>query len=242
MTTKIFPDYESLSRATADLIGDYIRKKTSSFICIASGHTPIGVFQQLILDVQSGKLDISQCTFLSLDEWVGIDPNNSGSCLSMLRKDFFNPLHIPDKQIIFFDVLAHDLETECTRVNKAIESNGGLDIMLVGVGTNGHIGMNEPGTSFSSYAHVGDLADETKTVGQKYFATQTELSQGLTLGLRHLQESKMPIIMANGEKKAAIMLRALTEKPNDQLPATIVQLIPQSFVMLDQAAAQFLPD
>ena len=238
MTTKIFPDYEALSRATADLIADYISRKPKALVCIASGHTPVGVFQNLIKDVQSKKLDLGQCTFLSLDEWVGIDPTDSGSCLSMLKKDFFDPLDIPHAQTEYFNVLERDLQKECDRINSLIERNGGLDIMLVGVGTNGHIGMNEPGTSFTSYAHIGDLAEETKTVGQKYFSKQTKLSKGMTLGLKHLQEAKLPIVMANGEKKAAIMGKAFSEKPTEQIPVTIVQLIKQGFVMLDEEAAK----
>lgn len=241
MQTKIFPNYESLSRATADLIRDYIIHKKASLICIASGHTPIGVFNCLIQDVRSGVLDISQCTFLSLDEWVGIAPTDSGSCLSMLNKDFFGPLNLPKHQNEYFDVLAGDLDQECNRINALIEKHGGLDVMLVGVGTNGHIGMNEPGTSFWSYAHVSNLAEETKTVGQKYFERQTELSQGLTLGLCHLQEAKLPIVMASGEKKAAIMQQAFTQpQPTEDIPVTIIQIIEQGFVMLDETAAQLL--
>lgn len=238
MTTNIFPDYETLSRATADLLANYISQKPKSLVCIASGHTPVGVFQYLIKDVQAGKLDISECTFLSLDEWVGIDPKDSGSCLSMLKRDFFDLLDIPAKQTEFFDVQVDDLQKECDRINSLIEKNGGIDIMLVGVGTNGHIGMNEPGTSFTSYAHIGDLAEETKTVGQKYFSKQTNLSKGMTLGLKHLQEARLPIVMANGEKKAAIMGRAFSQHPTEQIPVTIVQLIKQGFVMLDGEAGK----
>jgi len=237
MTTRILPDYKTLSRATADLIKDYISKKPASLVCIASGHTPVGVFQHLIADVQSGKLDISKCVFLSLDEWVGIDPMDSGSCLSMLKKDFFDPLNLSGSQTEYFNVLSPDLQKECDRINNVIEKNGGLDIMLVGVGTNGHIGMNEPGTSFTTYAHVGDLAEDTKIVGQKYFSKKTMLSKGMTLGLRHLQEAKLPIVMASGEKKATIIQQALSQEPTEQIPVTNVHLISQGYVMLDKEAA-----
>jgi glucosamine-6-phosphate isomerase len=241
MTTKIFPDYETLSRATADLIKEYIQQKPSSLVCIASGHTPVGVFKNLVSDVQSGKLDIGQCTFLSLDEWIGIDPSDPGSCLSMLKKDFFDPLKIADNQIVSFQVLAQDLDKECNRINNLIERAGGLDVMLVGVGTNGHIGMNEPGTSFYSYAHVGDLADETKVVGQKYFTKATQLSKGMTLGLCHLMEARLPIVMANGDRKANIIHQALTlPQPDESIPVSIAQLIGQGYIMLDKEAASKL--
>jgi glucosamine-6-phosphate isomerase len=240
MELKIYTDYQQLSRATADLIKDVVLKKKNATVCIASGHTPIGVFECLINDVKSKALDLSQCTFLSLDEWIGIDPTDPGSCLSMLRKDFFDPLQIGEKQLIYFDVTAADLNKECKRINDFIASRDGLDVMLVGLGTNGHIGMNEPGTSFESYAHVGALAEETKITGQKYFTKATSLGNGITLGLRHLQEAKLPIVMANGVKKAAIINTMLNGEITEQVPASIVQRIQKGFVMIDHEAAQQL--
>lgn len=237
MELRIYPDYQQLSRATADLIKNYIQNKRDALICIASGHTPVGVFECLVQDVKSKSLDISQCVFLSLDEWIGIDPADSGSCLSMLKKDFFDPLQIGEKQLIYFDVTVADLDMECKRVNDFISLRGGLDVMLVGLGTNGHIGMNEPGTSFDSYAHIGALAEETKATGQKYFTTATALGNGITLGLRHLAEAKLPIVMANGEKKTAIVKKMLTHTVTEQIPATIAQRISRGYVMIDQLAA-----
>lgn len=240
MEVKVYPDYESLSAAVSQLIQDYVARKKDALICLASGHTPVGVFRHLAKSVQAGKTDLSQCTFLSLDEWVGIDPKDPGSCMAMLKKDFFEPLAIDPARIEFFNVTTSDLQGECDRINGLISKNKGLDIMLVGVGTNGHIGMSEPGTSFNTYAHISTLAEETKTVGQKYFEKNTELSNGITLGLRHLREAALPIVMANGEKKAAILAKGLSVKPSSEIPVSIVQLIPQGFVMLDQEAAQKL--
>ncbi|MCW5912376.1 MAG: 6-phosphogluconolactonase [Cyclobacteriaceae bacterium] len=182
MDLKVYSDYESLSAQTADLITQYINLKPDSLVCIASGHTPVGVFQKLRLAINQEKVNLDNCTFLSLDEWLGIDPSDPGSCLSMLQRDCFILLNIKPNKIQFFNVKAPDLNQECKRINELIAKNGGLDIMLVGVGTNGHVGMNEPGTSFDSFAHVSQLAEETKTVGQKYFNTATELSTGITLG------------------------------------------------------------
>lgn len=240
MHLKIYPDYELLSAHTAELIINYINQKPDALICIASGHTPIGVFQKLKEAINQKKLNLDSCTFLSLDEWLGIDPHDSGSCLSMLQRDCFEPLNIQPDKIHFFDVLATDLQRECKRINDLINENGGLDIMLVGVGTNGHIGMNEPGTPFNSVAHVGELAEETKTVGQKYFNAATTLSQGITLGLSHLKEARLPIVMANGSRKAAILAQALTGNATEQIPVSIVHQIPQAWVMLDQEAASLL--
>ncbi len=237
MTIQILSDYTTLSKATADLIIDYIRVKPNSLICLASGHTPIGVFKELEKAIHSKEIDLSTCKFLSLDEWIGIDPKDPGSCLSMLQKDFFIPLGIGQSQIEFFNVETSDLLKECDRINAMIEKNGGLDIMLVGVGTNGHIGMNEPGTSFESYAHIGELAEETKLVGQKYFEKETSLSTGITLGLKHLREAKLPIVMASGKKKAAIITKGLKTIATEEIPLSVVNLIAEGYIMLDQDAA-----
>jgi 6-phosphogluconolactonase/glucosamine-6-phosphate isomerase/deaminase len=155
----------------------------------------------------------------------------------MLQKDFFIPLGINQSQVEFFNVETIDLQKECDRINSMIEKNGGLDIMLVGVGTNGHIGMNEPGTSFESYAHIGELAEETKQVGQKYFEKETSLSTGITLGLKHLREAKLPIVMASGKKKGAIIAKGLKTIATEEIPLSVVNLITEGYIMLDQDAA-----
>jgi glucosamine-6-phosphate isomerase len=240
MNLKIFKSYEQLSKATAQLIADYVNKKKISLICLASGHTPVGVFHQMKQLIDTGKLDLSRCTFLSLDEWIGVDPDDPGSCLAMLKKDCFDPLNIHPRQIEFFNIQTANLEDECGRINALIEKNGGLDIMLVGVGTNGHIGMNEPGTSFSGKAHISKLAEETIKVGQKYFERPTALATGITLGLQHLRDAKLPVVMASGEAKAAIIAKGLQQPPGEQVPLSVVQLIPHAYVMLDEAAAACL--
>lgn len=236
MTLNVYSDYVELSRATADLVADEINRKPDALLCFASGHTPIGVFKCLVEDVQAGKLDISQCTFIGLDEWGGMNGSHHGSCRHMMDQDFFLPLNIPEKQILFFDGTAADFQRECDRVNAFISARGVLDVMLVGIGLNGHLGMNEPGTPFNTYAHVSELAEETKQVGQKYFPGETILSKGLTLGLAHFREARLPIIMASGTKKASIIKKMMEIEPTEGLPASIVHLTPQAVVMVDQAA------
>lgn len=237
MKVKQYPDYATLSRATADLIVEYINSKRDSIICLASGHTPRGVFECLVNDVKSNRLDISECIFVSLDEWIGVAASQKGSCREMMDVDFFNPLQIPSSQIKFFNGLTDDLELQVRNMNTFIESQGGLDIMLVGIGTNGHIAMNEPGTSFNIDAHISTLAEETKNVGQKYFPGSTILDKGITLGLKHFREAKLPILMANGEKKTAIMKRTFSSPAMESLPSSVVHLIPQGYIMVDDLAA-----
>jgi glucosamine-6-phosphate deaminase len=239
MTTKIYQDYELLSQATANFILDYLQKKPKSLVCIGSGDTPKRVCQ-LLVAAQKNQFDFSQVTFVGLDEWVGMDENDAGSCKNFVFENLYRPLSILPKKIKYFDAKATDLQAECDKINALIAQNGGLDIMLVGVGMNGHIALNEPHTPFTSLAHVSELAEVTIEVGQKYFTQKTPLTQGITLGLQHFSEAKLPILIANGLKKSAIIYDALTNEVTEDLPASIVQIVEQCLVLLDRDAGDAL--
>jgi galactosamine-6-phosphate isomerase len=127
------------------------------------------------------------------------------------------------------------LAAECALTNEAIAQHGGLDLMLVGLGMNGHIGLNEPNTAFDTYAHVSELAEVTVSVGQKYFNGQTALTQGITVGLRHLQEAKTVILIATGAKKAKIVERVCSEEISEKLPASILKQHKNSYFWVDTA-------
>lgn len=237
MKINTFPDYEALSEATANLIIDVLKQKPDALICIASGDTPLGVCKFL---AQADKKLFEKCTFVGLDEWVGMDENDKGSCKYGIYQNLLISLNFPSERIKYFDAKAQDLDLECQQINEFIASKGGLDVMLVGVGMNGHIALNEPNTPFDIYAHVSDLEDITKSVGQKYFKNDTVLTQGITLGLAHLQEAKLPILIANGLRKAAVINVALTDEITERFPASIFQKLEHSIVMLDIEAAQKL--
>jgi glucosamine-6-phosphate isomerase len=237
MTLNTFPDYEALSEATANLIIEVLKQKPFALICIASGDTPLGVCKFL---AKADKKLFEKCTFVGLDEWVGMDENDEGSCKYGIYQNLLIPLNFPLERIKYFDAKSENLAAECQKINEFIESHGGLDVMLVGVGLNGHIALNEPHTPFDVYAHVSELEEVTKSVGQKYFTKETILTQGITLGLAHLQEAKLPILIANSSKKASVIKQVLTEAVTEQFPASILQRIENSMVMLDLEAAQEL--
>jgi 6-phosphogluconolactonase/glucosamine-6-phosphate isomerase/deaminase len=145
----------------------------------------------------------------------------------------------PDK-IQFFDADAQNLDVACTAMDDFIKEKGPIDIMLVGVGMNGHIGLNEPGTDFDLYSHYSPLAPVTISVAQKYFKKETPLREGITLGLKHLEEANTAILIAAGIKKAEIIAEALQGDVTEQLPASIFQAHPSAFVLLDEDAASKL--
>jgi 6-phosphogluconolactonase/glucosamine-6-phosphate isomerase/deaminase len=141
-----------------------------------------------------------------------------------------------------FNALSDDLEDECRKMDAIIHEKGGIDLMVVGIGLNGHIGFNEPGVSNDLYSHVIELDDKTQSVGQKYFKEAVALKQGITLGLNHLMESETVILIANGFKKADIIQMTIQNKISNKIPATIIREHPNSFLMIDREAAAKISD
>ena len=229
-----------MCRNTAETIVNQIKQKPDSLICLTSGDTPAGAYRLLVQYAKEGKVDFSQTWFVGLDEWVGMDKNDAGSCTNFLYETFFTPANIDPSKMMVFDAKAADLDASCTAMNEFIEAHGPLAIMLVGVGMNGHIGLNEPGADFNSYAHHSPLDPITVEVGQKYFKSETKLTEGITLGLRHLKEAGIPMLLASGNKKADIIAKALQSDVTNLVPASIFQTLPHGYVMLDEEAARKL--
>ncbi len=240
MQQKIYKDYHTLSQHSADEIIDLVTKKPEAVVCLASGDTPRLMCKLMTERAIKEKVDFSRCTFIGLDEWVGIPPENEGSCHFFFQTQVFKPLQVSSSQIHLFNALSKDPAQECAVMDKIIREKGGIDLMIVGVGMNGHIGFNEPGTSFDHYSHVIDLDSTTTSVGQKYFAQPVALKQGITLGLKHLLESKKVIVLANGIKKAAIIKKVLEDKVSSETPASIIRLHPLGILMIDEEAASLL--
>lgn len=240
MKTFIHKNYDEMCRATADIIVNQIKQKPDSLICLTSGDTPAGVYRLLVQYAKEGKVDFSKTWFVGLDEWVGMDKNDAGSCTNFLYETFFTPANIDPSRMMVFDAKAADLDSSCVAMNGFIKEHGPLSIMLVGIGMNGHIGLNEPGADFNSYAHHSPLDPITVEVGQKYFAGETKLTEGISLGLKHLQESGIPILLASGSKKAPIIAKALQGEVTNQVPASIFQTLSHGYVILDEDASRIL--
>ena len=205
MELKVYPGYTALSDAIADATIELIKAKPNAVICFASGNTPRLTCQLLVQKAKSQQVDTGKIVFIGLDEWVGIPPSNEGSCHYFFQHEVFEPLNLSPAQRHLFDAMSNNLDNECRKMDAVIAANGDIDLMIVGIGMNGHIGFNEPGVSFNNYSHVIDLDETTLTVGQKYFKTTVALQLGITLGLQHLLESKKAILIANGNKKAEVI-------------------------------------
>lgn len=240
MQLQIFKNYTELSGRVADLIIQQVKERPRSVLCLAAGDTPKLTYAEVVKKAAAQQIDFSQCHFIGLDEWVGIPSANAGSCLYFLHHHLFSPLKIALSHINVFDALSNDLAGECRKMDNAIREKGGIDLVLVGIGMNGHIGFNEPGVAFDLYSHVIALDENTQAVGQKYFSSKTVLSKGITLGLKHFSDARTAILIANGNKKAAVIQKAVQGPVSNQLPASIIQQHKNGWVMIDEEAASLL--
>ncbi|MBC1473857.1 glucosamine-6-phosphate deaminase [Listeria grandensis] len=229
-------DYEAMSDAATTLVIEKFKQAPTGLYCFAGGDTPVGTLRRLVAAHKSGEIDLQKAYFVELDEWIGLDGADEGSCLYYLEKELFGPAQIDASHYHYFNAKSADLEGECQAADKFIEGHGGLALILLGVGVNGHLGFNEPGVSFENYAHIIDLDSTTQSVGQKYFTQEVDRTKGITLGVKHILEAKTAVLVANGEKKTAAIAHLLEEKVTNDWPVTVLRNHNSAFIFVDQKA------
>lgn len=240
MKVLIYEDYKSLSEFAADEIIRLLREKPAALVCLASGDSPKLTCELFSKKAREENMDLSHFTFIGLDEWVGLSPDTEGSCENDFKKRIFEPLGLPSSQYHLFNGLSDNLEMECVVMDNFIREKGGIDLMIVGIGMNGHIGFNEPGVDFNLLSHVIELDQTTIAVGQKYFKQPVLLTKGITLGLAHVLAAKKVLLIASGIKKATVIKNAVEEPVHNLFPASIMQQHPNGFILVDVAAGSLL--
>lgn len=238
----IFDSYRKLSVFAAEQILETVKSNPHSTLCLATGDSPKLTYQLLVQEVVRQKINLDRIHFVALDEWMGVPPTNPGSCHHFLQENLFSPLQVKAANIHLFDAFAQDTSNECKKMDDTIRALGSIDLMLVGIGMNGHIGFNEPGVSETLYTHVADLDSTTQQVGQKYFSQQTALTKGITLGLAHFFEARKVLMLANGKKKSSIIKNVLEGNVSTVVPASLIRKHQDSQVLVDRDAASELAD
>jgi galactosamine-6-phosphate isomerase len=240
MEILIADNYELMSKQAADFIAEILKTKTAPLVCVPSGDSPKGLFKEWQLQQEKKIIDAHQWFFLGLDEWIGLGENDEGSCHYMLNRDLFYPLKIKEEKVCCFNGKTNDAVAECNRVENYIQQHNGIDVAIVGLGMNGHVGLNEPGTSPELYSHVSTIHPVTKTVGQKYFSSPTQLTQGITLGLASLMKATQLILLVSGKKKAEILQQAIECEITEQIPASLLRNHSNFTIYADKEAASML--
>jgi glucosamine-6-phosphate isomerase len=236
----IYDNYEELSLRTAELISSIISEKPDALLCFPAGETSVGTFRHLIELNRPGKLSFSKCRIVGLDEWAHIGKMKSENCFSFLKKHLFDHIDYNKDHFCFFNGESDDLRAECVKTDNFIREFGPIDMMLLGAGMNGHLGLNEPGTSFELYSHIVDLDDTTRVVGQKYFSGEVTLTSGITLGLKYVMEARIVILQLNGTRKAGVVKKLADSEVTPEFPASILKSHPDSYLLLDKEAARDL--
>ena len=235
MNIVVKESYEEMSSACAEYIGEYIKANSGKVLCFAAGDTPLGILQNLIKMQEKGEINLASMYYAGLDEWVELGYEDKGSCKQFMEDNFYTPAKIPVENIRVFDGKANPDE-ETKAVLEFIKNKGGLGMAVLGIGMNGHIGFNEPGTSVDFAGGKILLSESSVTVGQKYFNKKYNLKYGVTLGIKTLVESEKVVLIANGEKKADIVANSLKEKENPAFPASYLTTHSDYHVFLDNAA------
>jgi galactosamine-6-phosphate isomerase len=240
MNLVVADTYEDLSMKAADRLLELAGEMKEPLISPASGDSPAGLYRHLVQRANRKDLNIVGWNFVGLDEWTGMNGQDEGSCRYHLNHQLFGPLEVAEENICFFDGRCEDLHAECRRTDLFILDHGGIDVAIVGLGMNGHIGMNEPGTDPSLHSHIAEIDPITQQVGQKYFTSETKLSSGITLGIATLMEAKHILLIVSGDHKARIVQQLIHAEPTPQLPASLLRNHPGLTIFLDKAAAQLI--
>ncbi|HEX5154489.1 MAG TPA: glucosamine-6-phosphate deaminase [Parafilimonas sp.] len=232
--------YNSMSQQCADIIAEIIKPIASPLVCVPSGDSPKGLYKEWGRQQEKKIINVHDWHFLGLDEWIGLGKEDEGSCRFMLNRDLFYPLGISSEKICCFDGVTTDTTDDCNRIENFIRQHTVIDVAVLGLGMNGHVGLNEPGTSPLLRSHVSEIHPVTKEVGQKYFSSPQHLHRGITLGIATLMEARHVILIVSGAKKASILKQALEGEITPEIPASLLRNHANFMVFADKDAAGML--
>ena len=230
-------DYKDMSRKAANIISAQVIMKPNCVLGLATGSTPIGTYDQLVEWYNKGDLDFSEVTTVNLDEYKGLPRTNDQSYYYFMHQHLFDRVNIDPERTNVPNGMEPDAEKECGRYEELIRSLGGVDLQLLGLGHNGHIGFNEPGEAFEKETHCVDLTESTIEANKRFFASADDVpKQAYTMGITTIMQAKKILIVVNGENKADIVERAFFGPVTPEVPASILQLHNDVTLVGDEAA------
>ncbi len=237
MKIYVSDDYKGMSRKAANIVSAQVILNPACVLGLATGSTPIGMYKQLIDWYNKGDLDFSQVKSVNLDEYVGLAPTHDQSYRYFMQHNLFDHVNIDPANTNVPNGLASDPEAECQRYNEVIRSMGGIDIQVLGMGHNGHIGFNEPGEAFELETHVVDLTERTIEANARFFASKDEVpKRAITMGIKSIMQARQILVVVSGEDKAEIVKKAFFGPVVPQVPASILQMHPNVVLCGDKAA------
>ena len=230
-------DYEELSAVAARIIAAQVTLKPDCVLGLATGSSPEGTYKQLIAAYERGELDFSQVRTVNLDEYVGLEPTHDQSYAYFMRDRLFDHINIDLKNTNIPDGMNPDPAAECARYDALIHSLGGIDLQLLGIGPNGHIGFNEPGEAFSLGTQQIELTASTREANKRFFASLDDVpTHARTTGTREIMQARRGLLVASGANKAQAVKGLLSGPVTPHMPCSILQYHPDCIVVADEAA------
>lgn len=235
-------DYNDMSRKAANIISAQLITKPDCVLGLATGSTPIGAYKQLVEWYEKGDLDFSEVKTVNLDEYKGLPRTNDQSYYYFMHENLFDKVNINPENTHLPDGTKEDAKAECEAYEALVESLGGTDLQLLGLGHNGHIGFNEPATEFPKTTHCVDLQESTIEANKRFFASADEVPrQAYTMGIGTIMQAKQILVVVSGEDKADIVAKAFFGPVTPEVPASILQLHRNVTIVADEAALSKVP-
>lgn len=230
-------DYQELSQRAYEIFSENIKRLKEPRLGLATGSTPEGLYKLIVEGVKKNELDLSKAVTFNLDEYIGLPDEHPSSYHHFMNEKLFNHITIPKENIHVPSGVAGDSYQECENYEQLIKESGQIDIQLLGIGVNGHIGFNEPGTSFDSRTHIVDLDEETIQSNARFFDSIDQVpTKAITMGIGTILESKEILLIISGEGKQAAVKQLLSGEISEDVPASALHKHPNATVIIDEAA------
>lgn len=232
-------NYCDMSRIAANIVSAQVILKKDSVLGLATGSTPVSMYKQLIEWNEKGDVDFSKVITFNLDEYLGVSDKDKHSYLWFMRDNFFEHINIESKNVFIPDGMTKSIANECMSYEQRMRQRGGIDLQVLGIGLNGHIGFNEPSNCFKRDTHRVDLTESTMNANARYFANKAEIPKSaITMGMGSIMRTKKILLLCSGEEKAQILYQAMYGDIDPIIPASILQLHSDVTVIADKGALE----
>ncbi len=238
MNIVIVKDYYELSMQAAQIVSAQINKMKRSVLGLPTGQTPLGMYGELIKKFEKDEIDFSQVITFNLDEYYGLSPLHPQSYHYFMWNTFFQHINIKKENVNMLNGIAENIDEECQRYENSIQIRGGIDLQLLGIGENAHIGFNEPADVLKSRTHLVNLSDSTVKANSRFFNDINEVPrQALTMGMGTIMKANKIVLLVSGKKKAPALAKTVSGLVSTKVPASLLQLHKEVTILVDEEAA-----
>jgi len=234
-------DYDAVSKEGARIVAELVRRKPDCVLGFATGNSPLGIYQELIRMHREDGLDFSKVTTFNLDEYVGLPPEHEQSYHYFMWENLFKHINVGQRHVNIPHGMADDIEGHCVWYEEQIEKAGGIDLQILGIGENGHIAFNEPGSSLGSRTRIKTLTEKTRQDNARLFDSMDQVPKyAITMGVGTIMDARKLLMLASGKGKADAIKNTIEGPISAMVPATIVQMHQHATLLIDEAAASSL--